>query len=117
MKVVVADAKIMYETNNEVVRACEIDKNGQVSHFQKEGEAVNHPSHYGGQDNTYEAIKVIEAWILGFNLGNSIKYIARAGKKSKEKELEDLEKAAWYLNREIEKLKEGIAKLKELQRK
>jgi len=55
----------------------------------------------GGQDSTYEAIKVIEAWELGFNLGNVIKYISRAGKKGSK--LEDLKKAQWYLNREIEK--------------
>ncbi len=64
---------------------------------------VNHPNHYGGEENIYEAIKVIEAWDLGFNLGNSIKYISRAGKKNNK--LEDLEKASWYINREINKLK------------
>lgn len=67
-------------------------------------DAVNHPTHYGGEDNPYEAIKVIEAWDLGFCLGNTVKYISRAGKKDKDKELEDLRKAAWYLNREIKKL-------------
>jgi len=63
-------------------------------------EAVDHPAHYGGSDNPYEAIKVIEAWGLGFNLGNTVKYIARAGAKGDR--LTDLRKAAWYLNREIE---------------
>lgn len=62
---------------------------------------VDHPAHYGGADNTYEAIKVIEAWELGFNLGNTVKYISRAGKKGPA--LEDLKKAAWYLEREIKK--------------
>lgn len=66
---------------------------------------VNHPSHYGGEDNPYEAIKVIEAWNLGFCLGNAVKYISRAGKKDKSKEVEDLEKAVWYLQREIDRLK------------
>ncbi len=65
-------------------------------------QAVDHPAHYGGADSTYEAIKVIEAWELGFNLGNVVKYISRAGKKGSK--LEDLKKAQWYLNREIEKL-------------
>jgi hypothetical protein len=60
------------------------------------------PSHYGGKDNTYEAIKVIEAWKLDFYLGNVAKYISRAGKKDKSKELEDLLKAQWYLNKKIE---------------
>lgn len=61
-------------------------------------EQVNHPFHYGG-DNTYEAIKVIEAWGLNFCLGNCVKYIARAGKKGSR--LLDLKKALWYLQREI----------------
>jgi hypothetical protein len=61
-------------------------------------EAVNHPAHYGG-DTTYEAIKVIEAWGLGFRLGNTVKYIARAERKGAP--IEDLKKARWYLDREI----------------
>lgn len=60
---------------------------------------VNHPDHYHGKDNPYEAIKVIEAWKLGFNLGNVIKYISRA--ELKENALDDLKKAKWYLEREI----------------
>lgn len=68
---------------------------------------VNHPKHYGGSENFYEAIKVIEAWGLGFCLGNVVKYISRAGKKDKTKLIQDLEKAVWYLNREIENLKNG----------
>lgn len=74
-------------------------------------EAVNHPQHYGGGDNPYEAIKVIEAWGLGFSLGNTVKYISRAGLKDPAKELEDLQKAAWYLNREIENRKTVLAVL------
>jgi hypothetical protein len=66
-------------------------------------ETINHPEHYGG-DNTYEAIKVIEAWNLDFSLGNTIKYISRAGKKDKAKEIEDLKKALWYLDRKIKTL-------------
>jgi hypothetical protein len=53
----------------------------------------------------YEAIKVIEAWQLGFALGNAVKYISRAGKKDPRKEVEDLEKARWYLDRYIAQLK------------
>lgn len=67
-------------------------------------DAVNNPSHYGGSDNTYEAIKVIEAWRLGFCLGNTVKYISRAGKKPGESELKDLKKARWYIDREIVRL-------------
>lgn len=62
-------------------------------------EAVDHPAHYGGADNPYEAIKVIEAWDLGFHLGNAVKYIARAGRKGAA--LEDLRKARWYIDRLI----------------
>jgi hypothetical protein len=67
-------------------------------------EMVNNPDHYGGADNPYEAIKVIEAWSLDFHLGNTVKYISRAGKKETDKELQDLKKAAWYLQRRIDNL-------------
>ena len=66
---------------------------------------INHPAHYGG-DTTYEAIKDIEAWGLGFALGNTVKYISRAGKKDPKRTLEDLHKAAWYLRREIVRVEE-----------
>ena len=68
------------------------------------GEMVNNPLHYGGADNPYEAIKVIEAWGLDFHLGNTVKDISRAGKKDPTKELEDLRKAKFYLDHHIEKL-------------
>jgi hypothetical protein len=67
-------------------------------------EMVNHPAHYGGEDNVYEVIKVIEVWELDFHLGNTVKYISRAGKKGSDKELQDLKKALWYLQRKIENL-------------
>lgn len=66
-------------------------------------EMVDHPTHYGGKDNPYEAIKVIENWNLDFHLGNAVKYISRAGKK--ESMIQDLEKAKWYLERKIQILK------------
>lgn len=89
----------------------------EAPHF----DAIDHPTHYGGADNPYEAIKVIEAWHLGFCLGNAVKYICRAGKKpvhmiaggerppesqwEKDKVgVEDLKKARWYLDREITRL-------------
>lgn len=68
----------------------------------KKKETINHPTHYGGAENPYEAIKVIEDWGLGFCLGNTIKYISRAGKKGSA--LEDLKKALWYLDHEIQNL-------------
>ena len=72
--------------------------------------SVDHPKHYGGENNPYEAIKVIEAWRLGFCLGNAVKYIARValGGKQGNSRLDDLRKARWYLDREINRL-EGEA--------
>ena len=67
-------------------------------------EMVNHPAHYGGENNVYEVIKVIEAWELDFHLGNTVKYISRAGKKGSDKELQDLKKALWYLQRKIDNI-------------
>lgn len=69
-------------------------------------EMVNHPNHYGGADNPYEVIKVCEVWGLDYDayLFNVVKYVARAGKKDPTKELEDLKKAAFYLDRKIKKL-------------
>lgn len=70
----------------------------------RRAEAVNHPAHYGGADNPYEAIKVIEAWGADFCIGNALKYMSRAGKKGGQSELTDLQKARWYLDRRIEQL-------------
>lgn len=64
---------------------------------------VTHPSHYNS--GKIEVIEAIEDWGLGFHRGNAVKYVARAGKKDPSKEVEDLEKARWYLDREIERLK------------
>lgn len=76
-----------------------------MSEQQQSYEYVNHPKHYGGVENTYEVIKVIEALEMDFHLGNTFKYIARAGKKGSDKEIQDLEKALWYLQRKIDLLK------------
>jgi hypothetical protein len=69
-------------------------------------EMVNHPSHYGGEENVYEVVKVAEAWGLDYDayLFNVVKYVARAGKKEASKELQDLKKALWYLDRKIKNL-------------
>lgn len=72
-------------------------------------ETVNHPQHYGG-DSPLEAIKVIEYHNLGFCLGNVVKYVLRSDKKGNQ--LQDLKKAKWYLDREIEKL-ERSAKIQD----
>lgn len=65
---------------------------------------VNHPEHYtsGG----VEVIDAIEAWGLGYHLGNAVKYIARAGKKTPDPR-EDLRKAIWYIERAIAQANEG----------
>lgn len=62
--------------------------------------SIDHPAHYR-KDTGHEAIDVIESWELGFNLGNVVKYISRSGIKDPNKRIEDLEKARWYLDREI----------------
>jgi len=90
-----------YPTQEEIIEFNR--KENRIKERLTESEMVDHPNHYGGEDNPYEAIKVIEAWELGFNLGNTIKYVSRAGKKLDV--LEDLKKASWYINREINKLK------------
>lgn len=66
--------------------------------------SVDHPSHYR-KSTGHEAIDVIEAWELGFNLGNAVKYISRNGLKDPQKRVEDLEKARWYLDREIQRIR------------
>jgi len=58
---------------------------------------VNHPPHYKG--NKFESIDIIEDFSLNFNMGNAIKYILRCNKKGNKKQ--DLEKAIWYLKREV----------------
>jgi hypothetical protein len=78
-------------------------REGTIIMDEDDNSSVIHPQHYGGKDNLYEAIKVIEAWQVGFNLGNTLKYISRAGKK--DNTIQDLEKALFYLDREIQNIK------------
>ena len=73
--------------------------------MEKVNDPVNRPSHY--TDGNIEVIDFIDDKKLGFCLGNVVKYVARAGKKNPDKEIEDLEKAEWYLKHYIEKLKEA----------
>jgi hypothetical protein len=98
-----ADHEIVRNSQVSTTYRCESSPRGENLQFKSE---VDHPTHYGG-DVPYEAIKVIEAWGLGFCLGNAVKYISRAGKKDPSKEIEDLEKALWYLRRHIEKARSG----------
>lgn len=64
-------------------------------------EQVNHPTHYGGADNPFEPIKIIDYYGLGFSLGNVIKYVLRSGKKAGNSSVLDLKKARAYLDHEI----------------
>lgn len=68
---------------------------------------VDHPEHYGGEDDPYEVIKVLKAKLSpeelrGFCKGNALKYLMRAGKKSGQPSKRDELKAQWYMNYLIE---------------
>lgn len=73
-------------------------------------DVINHPSHY--TDGKFETIEAIESWRLGYHLGNAIKYISRAGKKSKDTELEDLRKARWYIKRYLDHHRQEVESLR-----
>lgn len=75
---------------------------------EKEVDMVNNPPHYTVAGPIYESIKIIEAWQLNFNLGNAIKYILRSEHKGNK--IEDLKKARWYLNREIDNMEVNVIK-------
>ena len=76
---------------------------------------VNHPAHY--TDGKIEVIDFIEDKKLNYHRGNAVKYICRAGKKDPEKTIEDLQKAEWYLHREIQRLNaQKAARAAELQK-
>lgn len=79
------------------------EKKPQVVSTMPKDNPVSHPSHY--TDGKIEVIDFIEDKGLNFNRGNAVKYLCRAGKKDPAKEVEDLEKAVWYINHEIERLK------------
>jgi hypothetical protein len=78
----------------------EWDKPGET-----DKESVDHPKHYGGEDNPYEVINIIEAYGMDFTEGNVLKYLLRYKKKNG---IEDLWKAHWYLERLIKQLEERI---------
>ena len=93
---------------NKCVSCGEIIPEGRQICPKCESDSVNHPHHYNG--GKIEVIDYIEDQNLGFCLGNAIKYISRAGKKNKSKEIEDLRKAIWYINRRILEIKRGVKK-------
>lgn len=79
------------------------DNEKKLKNVKVEDDPVNHPSHY--TDGSIEVMDYIEDKGFNFALGNAVKYISRAGKKDEYKTIQDLEKANWYLNREIERLR------------
>ena len=78
-------------------------------------DVVNHPAYY--TNGNIEVIDFIEDKGLNFHKGNAIKYIVRAGKKNPEKEVEDLQKAVWYLSREILRLQSNPRQESDSQKK
>jgi hypothetical protein len=68
-----------------------------------ESDPVNHPSHY--TKGKIEVADFIADQKLNFDRGNAVKYVCRAGSKDPDKEIQDLEKAIWYINHEIKMLK------------
>ena len=72
---------------------------------------VNHPAHYCGK---IEVIDFILDRGADYLLGNVLKYVSRAGKKSADTEIEDLEKARWYLDKKISLLKEAEEEKKKM---
>lgn len=89
--------KIAYSSDKDLNNALELIGYNNL-------DPVNKPAHY--TDGKIEVIDFIEDKKLGFCLGNAIKYISRAGKKDPDKEVEDLKKAAWYIDRRIKELEE-----------
>lgn len=86
-------------------------KSKPIKKRKKKVDLVNFPPHYRPGD-PYETINVIEAWRLGYHLGNAVKYISRAGHKDPKQTIRDLEKGQWYLNKHIENLKSNGSKSK-----
>jgi hypothetical protein len=69
---------------------------------------VNHPKHYTNHPSGIECIEITQHH--DFCIGNAIKYLWRAGIKGADTEVEDLEKAIWYINKKIELIKKGDTK-------
>ena len=70
------------------------------------GDPVNHPSHYTSHPSGIETIQITRH--MNFNRGNAVKYLMRAGLKNSDKEVEDLQKAVWYIQDEIKRIKGTI---------
>jgi hypothetical protein len=111
----VEDTRGLEDANTTIARIARGELDEAIEHVTKQLERedaareklddpVNHPAHYN-QYNGIEVIQLTEQ--MNFNRGNAVKYICRAGFKAPEKELEDLRKARWYLDREIDRVLKG----------
>ena len=95
--------KALYDLENKIENGELVESNSNPENVsQGKNDPVNHPSHY--TDGKIEVVDFILDKKLNFTRGNAVKYISRAGKKNPEKEIEDLQKAAWYINKEIQRL-------------
>lgn len=99
-----AERQEFLKPKNDLTEKAKLQKNSLYGKTVRENDPVNHPSHY--TDGKIEVIDFIEDKNLNFHLANAVKYISRAGKKDPSKEIEDLKKARWYLDRYIQKLEE-----------
>jgi hypothetical protein len=95
--------RICHSTKTQCVSGCTVDGCALFSVDRPNVERVDHPAHYNAHPSGIECIDVVEH--MGFNLGNAIKYIWRADHKGAS--LEDLKKARWYVDREIQKREKG----------
>lgn len=89
------DKELKAMTDNEFLDLIEHDKPAN-------NDAINHPAYY--TDGKIEVSDFIADKNINFFRGNVVKYTCRAGKKNAETEVEDLQKARWYIDREIERL-------------
>lgn len=94
------DEKMIHSINRMI--ASEENSRGETSDETIPDDPIHHPKHY----THYKGLEVIQLTEqMNFNRGNAVKYIARAGIKDQSKEIEDLEKAKWYIQREIDRIK------------
>lgn len=78
------------------------EKHGEVIYQSVTGDPVNHPKHYISDPSGIECIQITRH--RNFNIGNAIKYLWRAGLKDGNSDIQDLQKAVWYIQDEIERL-------------
>ena len=100
MKVLTMKKLTQEEINESLAKCEEALKRHDAVLLDQDIDIVNHPNWY--TDSNIEVIDYIEDKGFGYHLGNAIKYISRAGKKDPGKEIEDLRKAVWYIERYIE---------------